>query len=204
MIRYALAALAAIFLTNAASAADVSVYTYPDTNETYIVYSGVTEEGDVERLNSALWTARANGNVFSGDIYLEGPGGDAWVGADLAEIISNQGLNTVVDTYCVSACSLMWLAGGFDRYIVGDGAVYFHFAYTDDLGYLNNLKETKGWFGIQDDISQSSHYFTSLLLKYGVKDPAEFVLQLAYNAGTDSFYVVYADNANEAVGAKVL
>ena len=203
MIKYVLTAIAAMMMTTVANAADVTVKTYTD-GKTYISYEGVTEEGDATKLENAIWQANRNGN-FTGDLWLNGPGGMAWEGVLLSEVIVKNGLKTIVNGYCVSACSLMWMAGGIDgRYIIGDGAVYFHFAYHDDVAAWNDLKEKNGWIGVQDEISRSTHFYTAHLLRWGVLDAARFVMALAENAGANDFYVIWSDNINETVGGTVL
>lgn len=182
-----------------AMAADVHVYEYTNNGKSYIVYDGETTEGDLDKLTDAFYKALGDTEGFSGDVWLRGPGGLANEGKALAEFISEKRLRTVVgsDAMCVSACSLMWMAGGVDgRYITGDGQVGFHFAYTSDVDFLENQLDLNGWHGIQDGIAQSTHSFTAELFKYGVADAYEFLTQLSQYGSIKGAFWIYDGNIN--------
>lgn len=223
MIRYVLAAAAVLFSVSA-NAATFEVKTY-ESGDTYIKMEGNTTAGDVYRLNAALDKALAleeedficesteDGgqkcgwqyfNTFSWELQLDGPGGSAAVGAKVAEIVNEQELYTVVssENVCVSACALIWMAAGEDRrWIQEDSYVGFHFAYTDSVEYLEKQKDLYGWIGIQDQIAQSSHYFTGLLFKYGVADPYQFMMYLSHYGEAEGAWWVSTHNI-DIVGGK--
>lgn len=206
-----LAMLASLAMTTAATAAEVSLEVRKNGEETYIYYSGTTDAEDLDRLKQTYQQAKdmtvshPSGLPFSGAIVMNGPGGNADTAVEVASWIDEMGFRTIANHECISACSLMWMAGGEEgRYLLGPEAkVMYHFAYSQDAEWFNNYKEQVGWIGIQDHISKSSHYYTAHLLAYGAKDPALFVWALSYYGGANTFYEVTAENINEYVGGKV-
>lgn len=176
-----------------AMAATVDIHTY-ENGRVFIGYDGETEDGDLERVKEAFAKAMQTGK-FSGDIHMRGPGGLAKEGEMIAEYIRDMGFTTVARDYCVSACSLMWLSGT-KRFIEGDSRVGFHFAYTDDVDFLENELKLSGWKGIQDGISKHTHYFTGLLFKYGIAQPYEFLMGLSRDGKIDGAFWITKDNIN--------
>lgn len=222
MVKGIVAALAVLFVSVSANAATFVVKTYED-GRTYIQMDGQTRAGDDRRLNSAIERAQeqtyedeittgfgetrtvTKTRTFSKDLYLTGPGGNAEAGVDVSKIVYQGGYNTFVEEECLSACSIIWMAAGEDnRTIVGDGMVGFHFAFITNPSVLNEIKDTSGWMGIQDFHAASTHYYTSILLFFGVKDPAWFVWKMASEATSTTFYEVTVDNIDETVGGNVM
>lgn len=189
-----------------AQAAEILVETTTDNDATYIVYNGQTEVGDLAKLKEAIVKANnTRGPVdtmlpFTGFILVNGPGGNAAEGAELAEYINSEGLETLAVRECHSACALMWMAGK-ERWITEDAVVGFHFAYSSDARFFNNLKETSGWVGVQDHVSKSSHWYTAMIFKYGVAQPYEFLRRLAYFGSAGSFFEITHETL-EYVGGK--
>ena len=194
MIKYVLAATAVLFSVSA-NAATFTVKSYSNHDDVYIHMNGATEKGDYDRYITAYNRAKAD-HRWDGAIYFfKAPGGLAHEGEKIANHIRKNKLNTFVnDSYCISACSLMWMAGNYRNIRGEDGYVGFHFAYTDNLKYLEEQKDLRGWFGVQDMIAQSSHYYTAQLLKFDVAKPYEFVIGLAKDGGIDSAFWLHSDN----------
>lgn len=188
MIKYVLAAAAVLFNVSA-NAATFIIQSYNNSDDTYIEMRGATEEGDYDKFMSTL-TRALDSHHFDGSIsFKEAPGGSAYEGARIAEVIADRNLNTrVYDSYCISACSLMWMAGNY-RNVFEDGWVGFHFAYTQDTAYLEKQKNLYGWIGIQDEVAQSSHYYTAQLFKYDVAQPFEFLMFLSNSGANDIVWI---------------
>jgi hypothetical protein len=72
-----------------------------------LVMSGPVDEGDLVRLRDAL----ASGPKPALVLLDDSPGGDLWVGYQLANLIRQEGLPTAVSGKCESACGLIFLSG---------------------------------------------------------------------------------------------
>ncbi|MBK6008618.1 hypothetical protein JJB11_21155 [Ramlibacter ginsenosidimutans] len=72
-----------------------------------LVMSGPVDDGDLVRLRDAL----ARGPRPALVLLDDSPGGDLWVGYQLANVIRQQGLPTAVSGKCESACGLVFLGG---------------------------------------------------------------------------------------------
>ena len=161
--------------------------------ETYILYNGKTVESDLEKLTEVLEEARMD-ERFNETILVNGPGGNADTAVLLANLIEDEGLDTIVGGGCFSACSLMWVAGN-ERYLFGDDPVVgFHFAYIQDVDAIEKLKEAEGWLGLQSYTAKTTHYYTSEVLRHGVNDPSLFVYNMAKFGSHKSFYEITKDN----------
>lgn len=69
-------------------------------------------------------------------VQVEGPGGYAYEGMQMARLIQSQNLDTVTMENCASACTLLLVAGA-DRYLGPEAKVGFHRSGTD---YFNPSK----------------------------------------------------------------
>lgn len=69
-------------------------------------------------------------------VQVEGPGGYAYEGMQMARLIQSQHLDTVTMENCASACTLLLVAGA-DRYLGPEAKVGFHRSGTD---YFNPSK----------------------------------------------------------------
>jgi hypothetical protein len=72
-----------------------------------LVMTGPVDDGDLVRLRDAL----ASGPKPALVLLDDSPGGDLWVGYQLANLIHQEGLPTAVSGKCESACGLVFLAG---------------------------------------------------------------------------------------------
>jgi hypothetical protein len=72
-----------------------------------LVMSVPVNEGDLVRLRDAL----ASGPKPALVLLDDSPGGDLWVGYQLANLIRQEGLPTAVSGKCESACGLIFLSG---------------------------------------------------------------------------------------------
>ena len=186
-------------LASTAQAANIEILTRSDGSSTYILYNGKTVQSDVAELKAAIQKAKnvsdtsPNSIPFGNIIFLNGPGGEAPAAAQLAEVIKEAGVDTIVGYGCYSACSLMWLAGD-TRYIYEDGIVGFHFAYTSNSRAMQMAKELNGWLGIQDQVAKSTHYYTAMMFKYGIAKPYEFLEGLAIYGSTSTFFEITLEN----------
>lgn len=68
--------------------------TGPTIDTDYLAFKKAFSEGDVQRL-----------------ILVNAPGGDLWTGMQVARMVRDARLKTIVSGYCMSACSLIFMAG---------------------------------------------------------------------------------------------
>lgn len=84
--------------------------------EDQIVMSGLVEGNELRRLQLLL---DENAGKITTIILKNSPGGDAWTGFRVGELIREKGLRTGVSGYCESSCSRMFL-GGKERHFTDD------------------------------------------------------------------------------------
>ena len=95
-----------------------------------LIVTGGTEQGDPDTLRSWLDRAAAAGRPIATVVLRNGPGGAASGGVGMGRIIRDEGLNTVLDGGCFSACADAFSAGlrrGMTRF---DLPVYGGYAQT--------------------------------------------------------------------------
>ena len=68
--------------------------TGPTVDRDYIDFKRALDEEGIERI-----------------ILVNGPGGDLWTALRVARIVRDKGIKTVVSGYCMSACSIIFMAG---------------------------------------------------------------------------------------------
>ena len=68
--------------------------TGPTVDEDFLNFREAFEKGGIQRL-----------------ILVNAPGGDLWTGLRVARMVQEAKISTVVSGYCMSACSLIFLAG---------------------------------------------------------------------------------------------
>lgn len=70
------------------------------------IYASGPVEDDLRKFQDAL-----NKPGVDKVVFVNSPGGDLWTGMNVGRLIANQGINTVIAGYCVSACSIMFMGG---------------------------------------------------------------------------------------------
>ena len=68
--------------------------TGPTVDQDFLSFQEALAKGGIERL-----------------ILVNGPGGDLWTGMQVASMVRDANIKTVVSGYCMSACSLVFMAG---------------------------------------------------------------------------------------------
>lgn len=66
----------------------------PTVSQDYLSFKQVLQEVGIQRL-----------------ILVNGPGGDLWTGMQVARLVRDKGIKTLVSGHCMSACSLIFMAG---------------------------------------------------------------------------------------------
>ena len=117
--------VAAFFLVSGvrASGAQIEIVKAKDSAQIWLAISRVIEVGDERRFHELA--ASAPGAI----VVLSGPGGSLSAALLIGKEIQERQFSTLVpaNTYCASACSLIWLAGS--RRMLGAGArIGFHAA----------------------------------------------------------------------------
>ncbi len=103
--------------------------------------SEITDD-DIPRLRALL---EANPDIA--ELQLNSGGGSVWAGGEIAWIIADYGLDTVVSGECVSACVDIFLAGKRRRMLLGSkiGFHQRHWAPSSVENYYTNWHEDEGW-----------------------------------------------------------
>lgn len=214
MFRFIMAALLTLGIASTANAGHFTIQTYDD-GSSYLEFKGEITGSDpfsfARILNEVKSKTNENGEpvTFSGDIWMASVGGSMTASIRLAEMISENGLSTIVndnEVGCYSGCALMWLAGGKDARWLGDnGIIGFHHPYTTETRTLQEIKEVEGWLGIQNHISHVTMHFAAQLLRYGVNDPGLFIHSIA-PAKVNDFVTLETNNetGRKIVGYRIL
>ena len=89
-------------------------------------------EADSTEFVKALRSLQSMGGTY---VQLESDGGDAVSSLDIADLVRQSGLNTVVpdNKTCASGCSMIWIAGG-TKYAGKNAHIGFHGAYNARTG----------------------------------------------------------------------
>lgn len=190
-MRVLMITLMALFVGASANAAVFNVKHYTDTGNSYIQMDGPTAAGDSRRLKTAYEAAIAGTAIFSEDLWLEGPGGDAQEAKRLVKMIDSLDLTTVVNGMCASACGYAWLAGK-ERWIVDDGMVGFHHPYSagpDAAKWYDAFHSMFGWIGIQDHQAKTVTEYLAVAFEQHIARPAEFLNGLTKSTHRDMFWI---------------
>jgi hypothetical protein len=159
-------------LEASASAAEVqSLKGY--AGKAYLLISGKIEPQDVD-----IFAATANATKAD-TVILDSPGGSVNSALAIGRLIRSRGMSTVVtrNSYCVSACGLIWVAG--TRRILTPGArVGFHATYTTTV----SMRQLSGVGN-----ALIGRYLTQLNLP-------ERAVVFATNAGPENLNWLSADN----------
>lgn len=110
-------------------AAEIEAIPADEDGPAFIMLLGEIEEGDQDRFrNLALQHEEAV-------IVLDSPGGAVGPALEIGRAINLSGYATVVlgESYCTSACALIWLAGSV-RGLSSDAKLGFHASYRDENG----------------------------------------------------------------------
>lgn len=99
-------------------------------------------DDDIPRLRDML---RAHPEVT--ELHLNSGGGSVWAGGEIAWIIMDYGLDTVVSGECVSACVDIFLAGDARRMMLGSkiGFHQRHWAPSSVQSYYESWHQEEGW-----------------------------------------------------------
>lgn len=114
-------------------------------------YDGSVEDADgedaINEADTKQFHALLKAHSEIGEVVLRSDGGNIYDALDIATIVTDYGLDTRVDSYCVSACTLIFLAG--ERRFLGlGGRLGFHgvsWARDDMKDYYEDRREAYGW-----------------------------------------------------------
>jgi hypothetical protein len=114
----------------ACNAQAATITTEPtDDGGTYIHINGDIEPGDSAKFDELV----EKNKITSAVVYLDSAGGIVVDGLKIGLAIRDKGFSTFVaaDTYCVSVCAVIWMAGS-ERYVTDTSNIGFHgpFHYT--------------------------------------------------------------------------
>ena len=133
-------------LMTGVNAAEINVHVGPETGINYLILTGPVEVGDSAKLKEMLVKYPETTAVA-----FHSPGGVAYEGFAMAQVMSDNLLNSLVPTgsICLSACAIAFIGGA--EYTI-DGALGFHSSYLPDPGSLPSsvaFKEGQA-VGVQD------------------------------------------------------
>jgi hypothetical protein len=87
---------------------------------TEIEFSGVIRYGTAQDLRQIL-----GANSAAKMLHLNSPGGEVFEAREMVQIVRARGLTTTTDKFCMSACTLVFLAGR-ERYLAPGAQLGFH------------------------------------------------------------------------------
>ena len=129
------------------------------------------------------------------EIRLNSSGGSVWAGSEIAWVVMDYGLDTVVAGECISACVDIFLAGRARRMTLGSKVGFHqrHWAPSSVENYYNSWHEDEGWetpfeFGswIYADTQTEIYEHLTYMVERGV-DPAFAIETLRVTSG-DEWY----------------
>lgn len=147
-------------------------------------------DDDIARLRAML---REHPDVT--ELHLNSGGGSVWAGSEIAWVVMDYGLDTVVSGECVSACVDIFLAGKARRMMLGSkiGFHQRHWAPSSVESYYTSWHEDEGWdtpfeFGswIYSDTQTEIYEHLTFMVERGV-DPGFAIETLRVKAG-DEWY----------------
>lgn len=98
-----------------------------DVKQAVVTIDGDMDFGDFEAFQSKTRF------LSQATVLLRSDGGRLIPAIRIGEVIRAKGWATLVQEYCSSACSLVWLAGA-ERYMTANAQIGFHAAYDDRTG----------------------------------------------------------------------
>lgn len=128
LVRLVIAAVALLVCATPALAADIQYHEGSDGGG-YIVLEGDIQIGDAVKFRKLA--AGSNADI----VFLKSQGGSLSEAFEIGRIVTVSNYTTIVldDTWCSSACALIWIAGT-KRFVQPRSHVGFHAGYTVDNG----------------------------------------------------------------------
>lgn len=190
MKKFAIAMIMSLFAMSA-EAAEFKVFNWKNSEKKFIVMTGGVEEGDAGRLTEAWLTAGVP--TTGATLFLNSPGGDGKEMRELAKVVANHGMKTVVHAkdICMSACAVVW-AHGADRVVQTGGRLGFHIGSIrmtpESVNWLEGHNKAFGWQGtqlmFQERMQEDFEFFASL----PVPHPELFVAKIALFGSAQSLF----------------
>jgi hypothetical protein len=112
--------------------------TGPTVDQDFLQFKEALAQGGIERL-----------------ILVNGPGGDLWTGMQVARMVRDAKITTVASGYCMSACSLIFMAGQARAFGTGSlprvTMVGIHGAHDRDSKRVNPslMPQMYAWYKLQ-------------------------------------------------------
>ena len=131
----------------------------PDLDKDYITYS------DTESFRKFL-----GGNPEILNVDLNSRGGSTEAGLEIARVVSDFQVDTIVSTECSSACVAIFFAGK-DRRLLAGGLLGFHrpeWAVDDLQKFYDKYKLEEGWadaFGFSNWLQEETFYVAGKIFK---------------------------------------
>lgn len=114
------------------SRSQLPAFTRDSALATRLTVTGLIDSGATRRLRSVLDASRSTSSPIT-QLVLESVGGNIYEARGIAHLVRKHGLNTHVETQCLSACTLVFVSGAH-RTAVADATFGFH-AYHLDANY---------------------------------------------------------------------
>ena len=129
------------------------------------------------------------------EVQLNSGGGSIYASSEIAWIVSDYGLDTLVEGECVSACVDIFLAGARRQMTLGSKIGFHRRSWSPDSveGYYEDLRDSRGWatpfvFGswIYEDTQREIYEALNFMVERGV-DPGFAIKTLRVDSG-DEWY----------------
>lgn len=129
LIRRLVAAFALLIFAAPVLASDIQFHKSDDGDGGYISLIGDIKKGDADKFRALAAGTKAD------IVFLSSQGGSLSEAFEIGRIITVSNYTTIVmdDTWCTSACALIWIAGA-KRYAQPKSHIGFHAGYTVDNG----------------------------------------------------------------------
>ena len=183
-----------ISMTGSTQSWDPTVFDLVIEEAKTVTYDHSAEVCDtVGDTTTCKWVTTELTRPFSGELHLEGPGGDGGAMYQLIWRVNHHKLNTIAAGDCFSACAMVWLAGQ-ERTLEDNAVAGFHMATIYDTSGLNEWKDLEGWLGVQDGLNSSAAYFFTVLAWIGVDNPVNFYHGIHLDGAHDEFFRINNEN----------
>lgn len=120
-----------------------------------IVYSGQVDIGDADKLERILAAAKEQGIEIKTIVFRSNPGGVAFDGTSMGDIIRENGLDTVYQGGCYSACTAGFV-GGVNRSVANNDLPLFHPNFESNIFGIHGMSGPDG--PVEDQTPIVEHY----------------------------------------------
>lgn len=192
----------AVLVSTTTRAGEIEVMKYNNSNNHYISYTGVVEEGDLDKLEKAYGDYKLTRSTR--ELILESPGGSGFEMKKIAEWIKDKDIVTRVakDGDCLSACAVIWAAAPDKKWHKGT-KVGFHVGSSSGTP-VKDFIDAHGYLGFQTYVQEQFSSDIQYYAKMPVKDPVELAKQVLIHGNTSAkFFVLNEKDARNIIGAEI-